>query len=167
VSTPSERIAVIGAGVSALIVDLVGRGYRSIEAVDISATALGRLRTRLGEHADAVRFVHGDVCNFVVDEPIDVWHDRATFHFLTEPEEQAAYGRRASAALRTGGQLIVAVFAANGPEQCSGLPVACHDVASLESCFETGFRLIESFQYDHCTPWGVTQPFTYALFRRH
>jgi hypothetical protein len=95
-----------------------------------------------------------------------VWHDRATFHFLTEPDRQRAYAARAAAGVRPGGVLILATFAPDGPEMCSGLPVCRHDAASLQRVFEPDFRLLESFRHDHVTPWGTVQHFIYAVFRR-
>jgi SAM-dependent methyltransferase len=166
VSVPSSKVALIGAGASALVLDLVQRGYRSIEAVDVSSAALHQLRERLGHAERAVHFVRADVLDVVFDGQVDVWHDRATFHFLVDPDDQARYASRATAAVRPGGHLIIATFAANGPEQCSGLPVARHSAAALGVRFAEGFDQIEAFGHDHVTPWGAVQPFTYAIFRR-
>ena len=166
VSVPSSRVALIGAGASALVLDLVEHGYRSVEAVDLSGAALDRLGDRLGDVAGVVRFVCRDVLDLVFDGQVDVWHDRATFHFLIDPDDQATYANRATAAVRPGGHLIVATFAANGPEHCSGLPVARHSAAALSVRFAEGFEQIEAFGHDHVTPWGDVQPFTYAIFRR-
>ena len=101
VSTPADRIVVVGAGCSALISELVGDGYESITAVDISAVALDQLRLTLGDRAASVDQVVTDVCNFVAPEPYAVWQDRATFHFLTTPEQQKRYVERAAASVRT------------------------------------------------------------------
>lgn len=166
VSVPSSRVAVIGAGASALVLDLVEHGYRSIEAVDLSTAALDQLGERLGNAAGVVRFVCADVLDVRFDGQVDVWHDRATFHFLTDPHDQAAYANRAAVAVRPGGHLVIATFAANGPEQCSGLPVARHSAAALSMRFAESFDQIEAFVHDHVTPWGDLQPFTYTIFRR-
>ena len=166
VSVPSSRVALIGAGASALVLDLVQHGYRAIEAVDLSRGALDQLGERLGDAAGVVRFVGADVLDLVFDGQIDVWHDRATFHFLIDPDDQAQYANRVTAAVRPGGHLIIATFAADGPEHCSGLPVARHSAAALSVRFAEGFDQIEAFGHDHVTPWGDVQPFTYAIFRR-
>ena len=166
VSVPSSRVALIGAGASALVLDLVQHGYRAIEAVDLSRGALDQLGERLGDAAGVVRLVGTDVLDLVFDGQIDVWHDRATFHFLIDPDDQAKYANRATAAVRPGGHLIIATFAADGPEHCSGLPVARHSTAALGVRFAEGFDQIEAFGHDHVTPWGDVQPFTYAIFRR-
>jgi SAM-dependent methyltransferase len=166
VSVPSSRVAVIGAGASALVLDLVHHGYRSIDAVDLSNAALDQLSEQLGHTAGVVRFVCQDVLDVVFDGQVDVWHDRAAFHFLVDPADQAEYANRAAAAVRPGGSMIIATFAANGPEQCSGLPVARHSAATLSARFAEGFDQVETFGHDHVTPWGDVQPFTYAIFRR-
>ncbi len=166
VSVPSNRVALIGAGASALVLDLVQHGYRSIDAVDLSRAALDQLGERLGHAVGVVRFVCVDALDLVFDGQVDVWHDRATFHFLVDPDDQAEYANRAAAAVRPGGHLIIATFAANGPQHCSGLPIARHSAAALSVRFAEGFDLIEAFDHDHVTPWGDVQPFTYAIFRR-
>lgn len=167
VSVPSDRVAVMGAGASSLVLELVAAGYRSIDAVDISAAALEQLRGRLGDEAASVRFVVADVRDVCLDGPVDVWHDRATFHFLTAEVDRSVYAVRAAQAVRAGGFLVLATFAQSGPEQCSGLPVARHDAGSLQRTFSASFVLVESFEDVHVTPWGAEQLFTYALLRRN
>ena len=156
----------MGAGVSALLLELVADGYQSIDAVDLSAAALDALRLRLGAAASAVRFVRADIRNVELSEPVDVWHDRATFHFLTEPADQQRYVRRVEASVAPGGHLVIATFAPDGPEQCSGLPVARHSAAALAALFAEQFELVESLHQVHVTPWGAPQPFTHVLMAR-
>lgn len=156
----------MGAGVSALLLELVAEGYESIDAVDLSAAALDRLRVQLGSAASAVRFVNADIRTVVLDGRVDVWHDRATFHFLTEPSDQAMYVERAAASLAPGGHLVLATFAPDGPEQCSGLPVARHSAQGLAALFGEQFELQDSQQRLHSTPWGATQSFTHVLLAR-
>ena len=156
----------VGAGASTLISDLIAEGYRSIEAIDIAAAALDQLATQLGDSADLVSRRVADVRTAVFESPIDVWHDRAVFHFLTSVADQSAYADRAAAAVPAGGSLVFAGFAPGGPTQCSGLDIAQHDAASLQSIFAGAFDVIESFERDHQTPWGTPQRFTHALLRR-
>ncbi len=167
VSVPSDRVALIGVGASSLALDLVNRGYSSIDAVDLSAEALSQLKIRLGRDGDGVRFGLADAREVRFDEQVDLWHDRATLHFLNDAGDQAMYAARASEAVRPGGHLIVATFGANGPEQCSGLPVTRHTCESLEALFSGSFALRDSFDVVHTTPWGSTQAFTYAIFSRN
>lgn len=165
-STPSDAVVVVGAGCSALITELVDDGYSSITAVDISAEALDQLRLALGDRATNVNLVVSDVCAFVADEPSVVWHDRATFHFLTDPAQQQTYVARASASVVTGGHLVLSGFAPDGPLQCSGLDVARHSLEELTALFGGDFELIDHATVEHVTPWGSTQQFLHTLFRR-
>lgn len=170
VSTPSDRIALIGVGASALVSRLVETGYRNIDAIDLSANALEQLRLRLTaqfETSDVgVRFVESDVLEVEFDEPVDLWHDRATFHFLIDESDQIAYVASASRSVRSGGHLILAGFSATGPQQCSGLDVARHTPDSIDRLFAGSFGLVDRFDETHTTPWGAEQSFMYSLFRR-
>lgn len=165
VSTPDDRIVVVGAGATPLIGELIADGYQHINAVDISPVALDRLRQELGAHAADVAMHCTDVRALRLATPVDVWHDRAVFHFLTDDAGRAAYATRAEAAVRPGGHLIIATFGPNGPSECSGLPVTRHDVDSLAHTF-AGFMLVDSLELVHVTPWGSEQQFVHALFRR-
>jgi SAM-dependent methyltransferase len=167
VSVPLERVALIGVGASSLALDLVDNGYCSIDAVDLSSQALHQLKLRLGDRAAGVRFVTSDARDVRFDGQVDLWHDRATLHFLNDEFDQSQYAARAAEAVRHDGHLIVATFGANGPEQCSGLPVTRHTPDSLATLFAGSFDLRESFDVVHTTPWGSTQAFTYALFARN
>ncbi len=148
-----------------MISELLEGRYRSITAVDISQTALDRLRTSLGDDAAEVRFIRADARSVRFPTPIDLWHDRATFHFFTDRNDQCAYARTVMAAVRPGGHVVISTFAERGPDQCSGLPVARHSAASLESVFGAGFEFIESFEREHLTPWGAAQFFLHAVMR--
>ena len=145
---------------------LVQDGYERIDAVDISAAALDQLRTRLGEQARVVRFVRADALSVEFDHPIDVWHDRAVFHFFVDPADSAAYVARAASSVRPGGHVVIATFSERGPEQCSGLPVTRYSADRLAAVFGGGFELVEALEQDHLTPWGAAQSFTHAVLRR-
>lgn len=144
-------------------------------AVDIARAALDALQDSLDESVatlatDRLSLVVADVRSLRRDgqvvEPVDVWHDRAVFHFLVETTDRSAYADAAASAVVTGGHLVIATFAPSGPTSCSGLPVTRHDAASLSSVFAPAFELVESFEADHHTPWGATQRFTHAVLRR-
>ena len=156
------RVVDVGAGASELADTLVADGYE-ITVMDISAMALDLVRERLG---DQIAYVVADVLAWQPHMTWDVWHDRAVFHFLTQSAAQAAYARVAATAVRPGGALVIGTFAPDGPEACSGLPTARHDVASLIEVFGTDFDLTQSETDEHVTPWGAAQPFTWAVFRR-
>lgn len=156
----------MGAGASALVLDLVRRGYQSVDAIDLSSAALDQLLSLLGDTASVVRCTRADVRDVHFDGPIDVWHDRATFHFLTAPDDQAMYVERVREAVAVGGHVVLAMFSEVGPEQCSGLPVARHSIGALCALFGDSFELIDSFEREHTTPWGTPQSFAHTLLRR-
>jgi SAM-dependent methyltransferase len=164
VTAQSDVVAVVGAGASPLVAELVALD-RNVIAVDVSAAAIDVLRGQLGDDP-RVRFSVADARSVVFDEPVAAWHDRAVFHFLTKPEDQAAYASAASNAVRPGGHLVIATFAPGGPTMCSGLPTVQHDAASLSAVFAPSFELVEATELDHLTPWSASQRFTHAVFRR-
>ncbi len=166
VSTPTDAVAVIGAGTSSLITGLLAAGYRRIHAVDISQPALDRLRTGLGSASVHVQFHVADVRELTLSEQVDVWHDRATFHFLVEPGDRARYVRRAAAAVPVGGHLVLATFASDGPAQCSGLDVCRYSATSLATELAPDFEVLTAFDREHHTPWGARQVFLHAIARR-
>ena len=120
---PSAAVIDIGAGASSLVDRLLAGGFRDVTVLDISRRALDEVRRRLGERALPVTFIVQDVLRWAPDRQYDIWHDRAVFHFLTEPSEREAYVDLAARSIRSGGVLVVATFAADGPTHCSGLPV--------------------------------------------
>ena len=153
----------MGAGASNLVRELDRQGY-AIVAVDISASALRQLEATLLKptHVD---LIVADVRSVQLDEPVDTWHDRAVFHFFTAIADQDAYVRRVRSTLRVGGHVVLATFAPDGPEQCSGLAVARHDASSISKRFGDAFAVVESFELDHHTPWGTPQRFTHVVLR--
>lgn len=163
---PPRAVIDIGGGSSVLADRLVARGYGPVAVVDISASALRRARGRLGPSARRVRWIVGDVTTRPSLGRFDVWHDRAVLHFLTSPRDRARYGALLRRTLVPGGILLIATFALDGPETCSGLPVERYDAAKLSSMLGPSFALVESTREVHRTPWGADQPFTYAVFRR-
>ena len=156
----------VGSGASSLVDRLLDDGYRDLTLVDVSTRALDLVRARLGDRARHVTFVAGDVLDWTPDREFAVWHDRAVFHFLTDEQDRARYVERAAAAVRPAGALIVATFAADGPPQCSGLPVHRHQPADLARAFGPAFVLEAAEREEHMTPAGVVQPFSWAVLRR-
>ncbi|MBI2242547.1 MAG: class I SAM-dependent methyltransferase [Nocardioides sp.] len=158
----------VGAGTSTLVEELLDDGWSPVTALDVSEAALERTRARVAERADRadVRFVVSDVLEWRPAGGFDAWHDRAVFHFLTEPGQQARYVATAARAVRTNGVLVIGTFGPDGPEQCSGLPVARHDVAAIQELFAPDFELLSGETEVHRTPWGAEQQFTWASLRR-
>jgi len=165
-ATPDQtaRIVDVGGGESTLVDDLLARGYRNVEVLDLSATALEVARQRLGTRADSVQWHCGDVCTFdFAPSHYDIWHDRAVFHFLTTPQQRAAYVRQVARAVRPGGHVIVAAFGPEGPIRCSGLDVVRYDASALHSEFGIGFELVKHLAESHRTPGGTVQQFVYCF----
>jgi SAM-dependent methyltransferase len=157
----------VGGGASSLVDDLLEYGYEHVTVLDISEKALAEAKARLGARAGDVNWIEGDVTQVALPErAYDLWHDRAVFHFLTDPADRRAYVKAVRQALKPGGSLIVATFAPMGPERCSGLPVARYGPEDLAREFGEGFRIVEARSERHHTPAGKPQEFTYARFER-
>jgi 2-polyprenyl-3-methyl-5-hydroxy-6-metoxy-1,4-benzoquinol methylase len=162
----TAAIADVGCGTSSLVDRLLDDGYADVTLVDVSVRALETVRTRLGARASKVAFVRSDVLEWAPSRIFDVWHDRAVFHFLSDESERERYVERAAAAIRPGGALILATFAADGPAQCSGLPVRRHAPDDLARTFGPAFVLEAAEREEHVTPAGVVQPFSWVVLRR-
>lgn len=155
----------IGGGTSGLVDALLADGFRDLSVLDVSEVALEEVRQRLGVAAP-VELIHGDLLLWAPERHFDLWHDRALFHFLVEEAERRAYLQALRGALRSGGFIIVGTFAADGPEYCSGLPVARYSGAELAEVLGPDFEILEEAREEHVTPAGVIQPFTWLVAQR-
>jgi 2-polyprenyl-3-methyl-5-hydroxy-6-metoxy-1,4-benzoquinol methylase len=154
----------VGGGEATLVDDLLARGYRNVSVLDVSPTALAVARERVGAAGHRVSWLCGDVTTFAFAEHgYDVWHDRAVFHFLTDPQARAAYVRQASRAVKPGGHVIVATFGPEGPTKCSGLEVVRYDADAIHDEFGPGFAQVKHRTELHRTPAGAFQQFVYCL----
>jgi SAM-dependent methyltransferase len=165
-SAPDSAIIDVGGGASTLVDGLLEAGYRELTVLDWSRTALDLTRKRLGILAAPVKWWEADV--LTSDLPVkayDVWHDRAVFHFLTTSLDRERYVAQVRRSVKPGGHVLVATFAEDGPERCSGLPVARYSADALHAEFGGDFRLIKSERQQHITPGGTPQAFTYCLCR--
>lgn len=166
-SNRREPIIDVGGGASVLVDELLDAGYVDLTVLDIAGAALAVVRARLGARAAEVDWREADVRSAVLPAAhYAVWHDRAVFHFLTDPGDRAAYVAQVERAVRPGGYVLVATFAEDGPARCSGLPVARYSAASLHAAFGSGFELLSSAREEHVTPSGAHQAFVYCLCRR-
>ena len=156
----------IGGGASRLVDILVERNVGRVTVLDISAAALDAAKKRLGSKAAEVQWVIADITAWEPTHTYDLWHDRAAFHFLTDPADQSAYVERLKKAVKRGGYVMIGTFALDGPERCSGLQIVRHDAASLSAILGTDFKLIDTRRHDHVTPWGAVQRFQFSTFRR-
>ena len=159
----SASIIDVGGGESTLVDDLLARGHGNITVLDVSRTAIEVTKKRLGLAAEHVRWLVDDVTRAdLSNSAYDVWHDRAVFHFLTEPDQRAAYVRNVARSVKRDGHVIVSTFGPEGPMKCSGLDVVRYDADSLHDQFGAHFRLVESSKELHRTPFGTTQQFLYC-----
>jgi 2-polyprenyl-3-methyl-5-hydroxy-6-metoxy-1,4-benzoquinol methylase len=164
----TDQIIDIGGGISTLVDDLLAGGYQHIHVLDISAAALQTSQQRLGSRAKKVNWIVADITQTQLPYQLyDVWHDRAVFHFLTNPQDRQRYVHAVKDAVKPGGHVIVATFASDGPERCSGLEVARYDPESLHSEFGTDFELLDSTREEHQTPFGTEQKFIYCYCRKY
>ena len=165
-ATVASAVIDIGGGESRLVDALVADGHRDVTVLDLSGTALQVARQRMGAAAAGVEWIVADVTAWRPPRRFDIWHDRAAFHFLADESERAAYVAALDAALPPGGHAIIATFAPDGPERCSGLPVTRYDGEGLARALGAGFRRIDSRPHRHVTPWGAAQSFQFSLFRK-
>jgi len=160
------RIIDVGGGESTLVDDLVAQGYANVDVLDLSETALQVAQTRMGARARNVGWLSGDVTAFPLPpSSYDLWHDRAAFHFLTAPEERAAYVRQVVNSVKPGGYAIVATFGPMGPTRCSGLEVVRYSAEALHAEFGASFELVKHLVEIHQTPSGRDQQFIYCVCR--
>lgn len=167
---PGDALIDIGAGASRLLDALLDKGFSPLTVLDLSGSALEVSRQRLGDRGDGVNWIEADVTTWRPDRDYVVWHDRAVFHFLTDAEARAAYAQAMSQALRPDGVAIIATFADDGPEKCSGLPVVRYAPEELEQeltrLVPGQFEMISSRRHMHITPKGNQQSFQYSVFRK-
>ncbi|MCW5713842.1 MAG: class I SAM-dependent methyltransferase [Bauldia sp.] len=156
----------IGGGASRLVDELMAGGYTDLAVLDIAASGLDRSRTRLGANAARVDWIVADITQWRPQRRWGVWHDRAVLHFLTSTEAQDAYLAALSEGTASGAAVIIATFALDGPERCSGLPVQRYSAQTLATRLGPDFVLQADADEVHRTPWDSSQSFTYAVFRR-
>lgn len=157
----------VGAGASVLVDGLLDAGYHNLSVLDISAAALQAAQARLDPAAARVNWIEADITKLELPlASIDVWHDRAVFHFLTDPLDRQRYVQTVLHAVKPGGHVIVATFAEDGPLKCSGLDIVRYRPETLHQEFGNGFELLKSATELHQTPAGADQNFVYCHCRR-
>jgi SAM-dependent methyltransferase len=162
--TKTAKIIDIGGGDSNLVDHLINDGYKNITVLDISGKAIERAKKRLGEKAQDITWIECDVTEFIPDTAYDIWHDRATFHFLTTPEQIKAYKSIVSA--HVSGFMSIGTFSNNGPLKCSGLDITQYTSDSLLDTFNESFELTKSSIEDHTTPFDTIQNFVFCGFKK-
>jgi uncharacterized UPF0146 family protein len=160
----SAKIIDIGGGDSKLVDYLLDEGFENITVLDISKTALEKAKRRLGDKGKNIQWIVSDVTKFKPTTNYDVWHDRATFHFLTTPEEIETYIATANQAVS--GYLTIGTFSDNGPDKCSGLPIKKYSEEKLSVELQNGFNKIRCITEDHITPFDTRQHFLFCSFKK-
>jgi 2-polyprenyl-3-methyl-5-hydroxy-6-metoxy-1,4-benzoquinol methylase len=160
----NPKIIDVGSGRSKLLKNLIEIGYNHLTYLDISESALEKSKEFLGEQSNKVRWISKDVLSFKTDEKFDIWHDRAVFHFLNEENLIRKYIDIVEKNISESGHLIIGTFSENGPLKCSGLDVKRYSEKEIEKIFNRSFKLIDSFYYDHLTPFNTTQNFLFSHF---
>ena len=160
----NPKIIDVGSGRSKLLKNLIEIGYNHLTYLDISESALEKSKEFLGEQSNKVRWISKDILSFMTDEKFDIWHDRAVFHFLNEENLIRKYIEIVEKNISESGHLIIGTFSENGPLKCSGLDVRRYSEKVIEKLFNRSFKLIDSFYYDHVTPFNTTQNFLFSHF---
>jgi ubiquinone/menaquinone biosynthesis C-methylase UbiE len=164
----TAQIIDIGGGASTLVNDLIVAGFQHVSVLDVSATALQLARQRLGQRAGDVNWIEADITQADLPaQSYDLWHDRAVFHFLTQAEDRQRYVQAVRRSVKQGGHVIVATFASDGPEHCSGLDVVRYSPESLHTEFGQGFEVVQSTHETHHTPFATEQKFIYCYCRKY
>ena len=156
----------IGGGDSFLAEFLVSLGYTNVSVVDISEKAIERAKKRMCEKAVEITWIVADVSDFQPKAQYDLWHDRATFHFLTTSDKKEKYLQTMRNSVKSGGYVIMATFSDKGPEKCSGLEVQRYSVGEMQQVFATDFNMLSGKNVEHKTPSGATQNFSFCSFQK-
>lgn len=155
----------VGGGASTLVDGLLANGYENVTVLDLSDAALNTAKARLEAAATRVDWIAANVLEAQLPaDSFNIWHDRAVFHFLTTEDERQGYVRQVRNAVKPGGRVIMATFAEDGPEKCSGLPVVRYNAEALQAEFGDAFELIHQEKETHVTPGGNEQRFIYCVF---
>ncbi len=163
---PDAAVIDIGGGASRLTGSLLRDGFTDLTVLDISGEALAVAKQVLGDRASRVEWIEADIRNWLPERRYTLWHDRAAFHFLTDPADQRVYAETLKHALSPGGVAIIATFAPDGPEMCSGLPIVRHDAESILGVLGPDFALAETRRHEHVTPRDAVQRFQFSVLRR-
>ncbi|MCB9082414.1 MAG: class I SAM-dependent methyltransferase [Lewinellaceae bacterium] len=162
----NSRIIDVGGGDSRFVDHVLALGYQDITVLDIAASAIARARQRLGNQADQITWITSDILDFDPTTTYDFWHDRATFHFLTEEMHIQRYLNIVEAHVRPGGFLVLGTFSTDGPNKCSGLPVRQYNEETINARFASQFMPLSSSRIMHQTPSGAGQEFLYSCFQK-
>lgn len=162
----AAHIIDVGGGDSFLVDNLLRLGFQNISVLDISEAAIERAKMRLGAQAEKITWIAADVAAFKPQQQYHLWHDRAAFHFLTQPHEIAAYKATACQCILPGGFLVIGTFSEQGPQKCSGIPIQQYSEEQMEQLWHPYFRKLQSVTTNHPTPFNTMQSFTFCSFKK-
>jgi SAM-dependent methyltransferase len=160
------RIIDVGGGQSFLVDRLRDLGFAQGAVLDISSAAIKATKARLGERASQVKWMVADITQAESLGEFDIWHDRAVFHFITDPDDRKHYVELLKRGLPIGGHFIVGTFAKGGPEKCSGLPICQYDLATMQAELGSSFEPVKCSEHLHTTPAGKPQQFFFGVYKR-
>ena len=164
----SKKAAIIdiGGGESFLVDHLLDEGFKNITVLDVSDAAIRHGRQRVGENGKLVKWIVTDIVDFEPEEKYDLWHDRATFHFLTNENDIEKYRQIVRRAVKPKGYMVIGTFSDMGPQRCSGLEIHQYSESSMIEQFSADFELLECTRVDHLTPYQTVQNFLFCCFRK-
>jgi len=160
----ADAIVDVGGGASLLVDALIDDAYTDVTVVDLSDAALLTARERVT--SSSAQWVHADIRTWVPDRSFDIWHDRATYHFLTDPADQQRYWNTVRSSVKANGTIIISTFAEDGPEMCSGLPISRYSPQGLIEAMGDGFVTKSAERETHITPSGAEQKFVWIVATR-
>ena len=160
----NDAIIDVGGGTSVLVDYLSKECFTNLTVLDISANAIAIAKKRLGDSAKSIEWIVSDITQFDLSQKFSLWHDRALFHFLTDPSDRKIYVKALINSIRPGGHLIIATFAIGGPEKCSGLEIVQYDTEKMIAELGDNFKLIEERKEVHITPANKEQEFIFFRF---
>ncbi len=162
----SAAIIDVGGGDSLLVDCLLANGYTNLTVLDISENAIAKAKERLGDQAPKVHWIVSDVLDFKPENQFDVWHDRATFHFITSKNDIAKYIRGTHNFINPEGTVIIGTFSNTGPEKCSGIPIVQYSEDQMTSLFDPLFKKQSTLHHEHITPFETSQDFIFCTFKK-
>ncbi len=161
---PDAAILDVGGGASTLVDRLLAGGFRDVTVLDLSRTALEVTQARLAP-TERAHWLHRDIRSWTPQARYDVWHDRAVFHFMVDAADRERYLSALNTGVRRGGHVIIATFASDGPDHCSGLPVLRCTADDIAAALGPRFTVVDTVREEHTTPAGAMQPFTWLVAR--
>ncbi len=160
------RVIDVGGGQSFLVDRLLDAGFKQVAILDISSAAIEATKARLGERASHVEWMVADITQAESLGAFDIWHDRAVFHFITDPDDRERYMKLLKRSLPIGGHFVIGTFAKGGPEKCSGLPIRQYDFDTMQAALGSSFNPVKCIEYLHTTPSGKPQQFFFGVYKR-